>query len=107
MADEKKIKEKALDKMTSKELRVIALEIQGITGVHGMNKPELISEIKKARGIEEKVVQKKDSSIREVKAKINVLKIKQKELIETNDLKRVKQLRRRISKLKKKTRRAA
>jgi hypothetical protein len=107
MASEKKIKEKALEKMTSKELRVIALEIQGITGVHGMNKPELISEIKKVRGIEEKVVQKKDSSIREVKAKINALKIKQKELIETNDLKRVKQLRRRISKLKKKTRRAA
>ncbi len=107
MADEKKIKEKALEKMTSKELRVIALEIQGITGVHGMNKPELISEIKKARGIEEKAVQKKDSSIREVKAKINTLKIKQKELIETNDLKRVKQLRRRINRLKKKTRRAA
>ncbi|MBA4368700.1 MAG: Rho termination protein [Desulfobacterium sp.] len=107
MVDEKKIKEKALEKMTSKELRVIALEIQGITGVHGMNKPELISEIKKARGIEEKVIQKKDSSIREVKAKISALKIKQKELIETKDSKRVKQLRRRISKLKKKSRREA
>jgi hypothetical protein len=107
MADEKKIKEKVFEKMTSKELRVIALEIPGISGVHGMNKPELISEIKKARGIKEKVNQKKDSSVREVKAKINALRNKQKELIETNDVKRVKQLRRRINKLKKKTRRAA
>jgi len=107
MADKKKIKEKSLENMTSKELRVIALEIPGITGAHGMNKPELISVIKKARGIEEKVNQKKDSSIREVKVKINALKIKQKELIETEDLKKVKQLKRRINRLKKKTRRAA
>ncbi len=107
MADKKKIKEKSLEKMTSKELLVIALEIPGIIGAHGMNKPELISVIKKARGIEEKVNQKKDSSIREVKVKINALKIKQKELIETEDLKKVKQLKRRINRLKKKTRRAA
>ena len=44
-------KEKPLDKMTVKELRDLAKESTDLTGVYGMNKPELITEIKKARGI--------------------------------------------------------
>lgn len=107
MADEKKTKEKPLEKMTSKELRVIALEIPEITGVHGMNKPELISIIKKARGIEEKALKKGDSTVREVKQKINALKMKRKEVKDADDRKKASQLRRRITRLKKKTRRAA
>lgn len=107
MAAEKKTKEKPLEKMTSKELRVIALEIEGITGAHGMNKAELISVIKKDRGIEEIPLKKGDSTMREIKQKINDLKTKRKEARDVNDSKKVSQLRRRISRLKKKTRRAA
>ena len=38
-------KEKPLDKMTAKELREIALKIPEITGVHGMNKAELLATV--------------------------------------------------------------
>jgi Rho termination factor-like protein len=50
---EKETKEKALDKMTVKELREIAKEIPDITGVHGMNKAELIDAVNKVKGIAE------------------------------------------------------
>jgi len=107
MASAKETKEKPLEKLTAKELRVIAFEIPEITGVHGMNKSELISEIKKARGIEEKKEQKKSSSVRELKVKISELKIKRDEAMQAKDSKKASMLRRRISKLKKKTRHAA
>ena len=54
----KAVKEKPLDKMTVKELRDLAKESTDLTGVYGMNKPELVTEIKKARGIVEKVSEK-------------------------------------------------
>ena len=34
--------EKPLDKMTAKELREIAIEIPGVTGVHAMKKEQLL-----------------------------------------------------------------
>ena len=40
-------KEKPLDRMTAKELREIALKIPEMTGVHGMNKAELLAAVKK------------------------------------------------------------
>jgi len=43
-------KEKPLDRMTAKELREMALQIQGIVGVHAMNKNELLVAIKEAKG---------------------------------------------------------
>ena len=45
--------EKPLDKMTAPELREIAREIPGVTGATAMKKAELLSIIKKHRGIEE------------------------------------------------------
>ena len=50
---EKETKGKPLDKMTVKDLREIAKEIPDITGVHGMNKAELLDAIEKAKGIVE------------------------------------------------------
>jgi len=50
---EKETKEKPLDKMTVKKLREIAKEIPEITGVHGMNKDELLDAVEKAKGIVE------------------------------------------------------
>ena len=103
----KEAKEKPLEKMTAKELREIGKEIPEITGVYGMNKPELISAIKKARGIKEDSGKKADSSVREIKKRIKTLKA-EREIALNNDDKRMADIyRRRIAKLKKKTRRAA
>ena len=104
---EKTTKEKPLEKMTAKELREVAMEIPEISGVHGMNKPELISAIKKARGIEEEVTKKSDATVREIKKQIKELKLKHAAAIEADDKKMATVMRRRISRLKKKTRRAA
>jgi hypothetical protein len=100
-------KEKPLDRMTAKELREIALKIPEITGVHGMNKAELLATVKKERGIEDVKVKKSDVSVREIKEKIHALKTAKAEAHENRDKARAKILRRRISRLKKKTRRAA
>ncbi len=104
---EKGGKEKPLDKMTATELREAAKEIPNIAGVHGMNKPELIAAIKVVRGIKEEKVKKADASVREIKKKIKLLKEKQETAANTKDKKTATICRRRISRLKKKTRRAA
>jgi hypothetical protein len=104
---EKGSKEKPFDKMTATELREVAKEIPDITGVHGMNKPELIAAIKAARGIKDEKVKKADTSIRDIKKKIKLLKDKQEAAAKTNNKKMTAICRRRISRLKKKTRRAA
>ena len=104
----KEVKEKPLDKMTAKELRETALEIKGIAGVHSMNKIELLSAIKEARGIVDEGGKAKDSGLtRALKKKIQALKEERDAAIEAKDKDKVAILRRRISKLKKRTRRAA
>ena len=100
-------KEKPLDRMTAKELRETALKIPEITGVHGMNKPELLAAIKEARGIVDEVTRKSDVSVREIKKKIRDLKTAKAQLKEDGDKAQAKIMRRRISRLKKKTRMAA
>ena len=98
---------KPLDKMTVKELKEVALEIPEITGVHGMNKSDLLSAIKAAKGIEEKVKKKGSGSVREVKRQIKALKIKRNEATAEKDSKMATIYRRRISRLKKKSRKVA
>ena len=105
--EKKEKKEKPLDRMTAKELRETALKIPEITGVHGMNKPELLSAIKQARGIVDVKTNKSNVSIREIKKKILALKTQKTEAHENKDKERARILRRRVSRLKKKTRRAA
>jgi len=108
MGDKKKeVKEKPLEKMTVKDLREIAKEIPEITGVHGMNKAELLSSIKEARGIVDASGKKTDSAVRDIKKKISVLRLKQEKAVKADDKKKATIYRRRISRLKKKTRRAA
>lgn len=107
MAEDQEIKEKSLDKMTVKDLREVAKEIPEIAGVHGMNKPDLLSAIKKARGIKEDTVKKQNASVQDLKKQINAFKIKKKDALEAKDSKTATIYRRRISRLKKKTRRAA
>ena len=107
MNEKKEAKEKPLEKMTVTDLRELAKEMPEITGVHGMNKQELIAAIKKVRGIEEKVVKKTDATSREMKKKIKALKAERQAALESSDKKMATMYRRRISRLKKKTRRAA
>ena len=103
----KEAKEKPLEKMTATELREIAKETPGVTGAHGMNKAELLAEIKKARGIEDIVSKKKDTSIRDIKAQIKALKEKRAAALEADDHRMATIYKRKISRLKSRTRRAA
>ncbi len=105
MADQEE-KEKPLEKMTAKELREVAKEIPKITGVHGMNKAELVSAIKDGRGIVEEK-KKSDASVRDLKVKIKSLKADRDATLEAKDRKKASIYRRRISRLKRRTRRAA
>jgi hypothetical protein len=106
---------KPLDKMTVKELREVALEMGGIEGVTGMKKEVLLETIKKMKGLEEEAPGKKkgekpakvEGSLAELKEKIALLKKEKREALKAKDKTRVKILRRRISRLKKKTRKAA
>jgi hypothetical protein len=118
--------EKPLDKMTVKELREVGKEIPEITGVHGKNKAELLMAIKKAQGIKEepkeepkvkpkvkskvksKVKPKQiDRSIGSLKKTIKIFRKKQAEAVNADDKMMAAIYRRKISRLKKKTRRAA
>lgn len=103
----KEAKEKPLEKMTAKELREVAIELPEVAGVHGMNKAELINAIKLAKGIEIESVKKTDSTVREIKGKIKEFKAKRETLLESNDNKMAAIYKRRIIRLKKKTRKAA
>jgi len=100
-------KQKPLEKMTVKELREMAKDIPQIVGVHGMKKEELIVEIKKAKGITDEPVKKADATVAQSKQKIKAFKIERQAALEAKDKKKATIFRRRISRLKKKTRRAA
>ena len=110
-------KEKPLEKMTAKELREMALGIPGIEGVHGMKKEDLIDAIRKAKGItapepkkEKGHVAKKEKvilTVAQLKQKVKELRLKKEEALQQRGWKMVSILRRRISRLKKKTRQTA
>jgi hypothetical protein len=110
-------KEKPLEKMTAKELREMAPGLPGVHGVHAMKKEELIAAIRKAKGItepepkkEKLIVAKKEKvvlTVAQLKQKVKELRLKKEEALQQRNWKMAKILRRRISRLKKKTRRAA
>ncbi len=98
--------EKKLEKMTVKELREIALQIPEIQGVHGMNKEELISALKKVYGIKEEP-RKVGGSMRELKAKVAKFKELAAKAKAEGDLERYERYRRLASRFKKRTRKLA
>jgi len=129
-------KEKPLEKMTAKELRKVALEISDITGVHAMKKEELLAAIRKARGteeevrdqvkeeveevkkevkkekkvkkkVEEKVEKKIEGGVADLKKKIREFKALRGEAVGKGDARMAKIYKRRINRLKKRTRKAA
>jgi hypothetical protein len=99
-----------LEKMTVHELREIAKEVPGVTGVTGMKKEHLLEIIKKHRGIEDdkpvkhKSVGKVALTVDEMKHKIIKFKVDKKAAVEAHDKKRATILRRRISRFKKRIR---
>jgi len=106
-AEKIEAKEKPLEKMTVTDLREMAKEIPEISGVHGMKKEELIATIKKSKGIVDEPVKKADVSLVEIKKKIKTIKAQREAAIAAKDKKMATVYRRRISRLKKKSRRAA
>jgi hypothetical protein len=105
--ERKEKKEKPLDKMTATELRKYALALGEITGVHGMNKEELLSAIKKVKGIKQegKAV---TVSVRDLKEKARQLRVKKLEAIVAGaSRKQIDILRKKANRLKKRTHQAA
>jgi DNA-binding transcriptional MerR regulator len=110
-------KEKPLEKMTAKELREMGLSLPGIHGVHAMKKEELLVAIRAAKGIPEPEAKKEKHTIgkkekivltvAQLKQKVKELRAKREELLQQRNLKSAEILRKRIGRLKKKTRRAA
>ena len=100
-------KAKPLEKMTVTDLREMAKDITEITGVHGMKKEELIVAIKKSKGIVDEPAKKTDATLGEIKKKIKTVKTQRLAAIEAKDKKMAKIYKRRISRLKKKSRKAA
>ena len=105
--EKKGFEEKPLDRMTAKELREVALGLEGIVGVHAMNKSELLAAVKKAKGIVDDKKRQTSGDVRTIKGKIRELRSQKEAMKEAGDKKKMKILRRRINRLKKKTRRVA
>lgn len=72
-----------------------------------MNKAELIATIKEARGIVDEGPRKKSVDVRVIKKQVKQFRQKKEEVRETGDKKAINIMRRKISRLKKKTRRSA
>jgi hypothetical protein len=70
-----------------------------------MNKLELLAEVKKARGIVDDEVRKGDSSVRDLKKKIMEVRAKRETAIAESNTRMADIYRRRIIRLKKRTRR--
>jgi hypothetical protein len=106
--ERKEKKGKPLDKMTATELRKYALELGEITGVHGMNKEELIRAIKEVKGIKDEGKAAKTVNVRELKEKAKEARAKKLEAIEAGaSRKQVEILRKKANRLKKRTHQAA
>jgi hypothetical protein len=106
--EKKEKKEKPLDRMTAKELREYALTLGEIVGVHGMNKEELIATIKEFKGITDETKKVKTVNVRELKEKVNTLRQSKIEAVAAQEGRaKINILRKRINRLKKKTRKTA
>lgn len=107
--EKKEKKEKPLERMTAKELREYALSLGEIVGVHGMNKEELIRAIKEVKGIKDEGGRKAATvNVRELKEKLRLLRLQKQELRQSGASRAaIDIMRRRINRLKKRTRKAA
>jgi hypothetical protein len=112
---ERPVFKKPLEKMTVKELREIAVDIPGVTGVTAMKKEQLVTLVREYWELEEEekpVKEKKEKakpavSAKVLKEKIVALKAEKEKAREAQDKRGVMILRRRINRLKKRTRKVA
>ncbi len=109
---EEVVPEKPIDKMTVVELREFALAKDlGISGVHAMKKEELLPAIKEALGIKDEEPAKKGVEVKatvgEMKKKVLLLKEEKRTAIASKDKKKINVLRRRINRLKKRSKKVA
>jgi hypothetical protein len=109
---EEAVPEKPLDKMTVIELREFAMAKDlGISGVHAMKKEELLPAIKGALGIKDEEPAKKGVEVKatvgEMKKKVLLLKEEKRTAIASKDKKKTNVLRRRINRLKKRSKKVA
>jgi hypothetical protein len=93
--------------MTTKDLKEVALQAGGIFGVSGMKKEQLVDALRKAKDIEAVPMKKTDASTRQIKAQIRAIRAQRMEATAANNRKQATILRRRIARLKKKTRHAS
>lgn len=101
-------KERSLEKLTVKELKEMALAMGGITGVTAMKKEELLTAIKEAKGIPiQKTREKPVDTIVNIKKQMRELRVKRAELREAGKGEKTGLLKKRLSRMKKKTRRLA
>ena len=106
--ERKEKKAKPLEKMTATELRKYALDLGEISGVHGMNKEELIAAVKQVKGIKDEGKAVKAVNVRELKEKGLELRAKKLEAIAAGaSRKEINVLRKKANRLKKKTHQAA
>jgi hypothetical protein len=106
--ERKEKKEKPLDKMTATELRKYALDLGEITGVHGMNKEELLSAIKEVKGIKDEGKAAKTVNVRELKEMAREARAQKLEAITAGEPRgKIDILRKKANRLKKRTRRVA
>jgi protein involved in temperature-dependent protein secretion len=106
--ERKEKKEKPLDKMTATELRKYALDTGEISGVHGMNKEELMVAIKQAKGIKDEGKHTEKVSMRDLKEKAAGMRAKKLEAITAGEPQpKIDILRKKANRLKKRTRKAA
>ncbi|MCL4501331.1 MAG: transcription termination factor Rho [Deltaproteobacteria bacterium] len=106
--ERKEKKEKPLDKMTATELRKYAMDLGEISGVHGMNKEELLSAIKEVKGIKDEGKAAKTVNVRELKEQAQAARAKKLEAIGSGaSRQQIDILRKKANRLKKRTRKAA
>lgn len=98
--------DRPLEKMTVKELREIGLLVPTMVGVHSMKKDELVAGLKEVYGIEDEV-KEASRDVRRAKNVIKDLRQEKEQAREAGDKQRVEVLRRKINRMKKKTRKLA
>ncbi|MHC4184174.1 MAG: transcription termination factor Rho [Planctomycetota bacterium] len=100
---------KDISKLPATKLREMALKIPGIDGVHGMNKQQLVEAIKAAQGkeLEKPKKAKLDFDMSAMKKQIRMLKIERDEAISSKERAKLKEIREKIKRLKRLTRKAS
>jgi hypothetical protein len=100
-------KEKPLEDWTIKELREEALKVPNIQGIHGMNKREIIDFLRAEKGLPPAASKKNSDGVRVFKEKVKQLRaVLVQERREGATRNKLDILRRKVSRMKKRTRQA-